>query len=55
MALIFGAALLFFGLYKQCLCKLPLTKLIMDLSGLGIQICMALVYVVGWRNDICET
>jgi hypothetical protein len=54
MALIFGTAILFFGFFKQCLCKLPLTKLIMDLSGLGIQICMALVYVA-WRNDVCET
>jgi hypothetical protein len=54
LALIFGAVILLFGFFKQCLCKLPCTKIIMDVSGFGVQISMALVYVA-WSNEICDT
>jgi hypothetical protein len=53
LALLFGAAILLFGFFKQCLCKLPCTQIIMDLSGLGVQISMALVYVA-YANEICD-
>jgi hypothetical protein len=53
LALIFGAVILLFGFFKQCLCKIPCTKIIMNISGFGVQISMALVYVA-WANKLCD-
>lgn len=54
MALVFGLLLVFFGFFKQCLCKLPCSQLIMDISGTGVQISLALVWPV-WRSEPCKT
>lgn len=53
MAFGFGGVLLLFGFFKQCLCKLPCTKLMMDISATGVQICLALVYVI-WMSEACD-
>ena len=53
MAIGFGGVLLVFGFFKQCLCKLPFTQPLMDLSATGVQICLALVYVI-WLSDACD-
>lgn len=54
MALGFGAILLVFGFFKQCICKLPCTQPLMDLSATCVQICLGLVYVI-WLSDACDT
>lgn len=48
-----GAVLLLFGVFKQCLCPLPCTQLIMDISGSMVQIMLALVYVL-WVTEACN-
>jgi hypothetical protein len=52
-ALIFGCLILLLGFFKQCLCKIPCTNIIMNISGFGVQISMALVYVA-WANKLCD-
>lgn len=53
MAFGFGGVLLVFGFFKQCLFPLPCTELLMDLSSTGVQICLALVYVI-WLSEACD-
>jgi hypothetical protein len=54
MALAFGSILFVFGFFKQCICPLPCTQPLMDLSSSCVQICLALVYVI-WLTDACDT
>lgn len=49
----FGGILLVFGFFQQCIIPLPCTQLLMDLSATGVQICLALVYVI-WLSDACD-
>jgi hypothetical protein len=53
MAFGFGGILLVFGFFKQCLFPLPCTHLLMDLAATGVQICLALVYVI-WMSEACD-
>lgn len=53
MGLIFGAAILFFGTFKQCICNLPCSGLILSISHLGVQIMLSLVWVVH-LNQVCD-
>ncbi|KAL3893380.1 MAG: hypothetical protein SGARI_008207 [Bacillariaceae sp.] len=48
-----GLVLLVFGFFKQCLCPLPWSQLLMDLSGFSIQIMLALVDVI-WMSKACD-
>jgi hypothetical protein len=52
IAFICGAILLVFGFFQQCLCPLPCTQLLMDVSGGLVQLMLALVYVI-WATDAC--
>lgn len=53
MALIFGCVLGFFGFFNQCLCPLPCSQRILDLSSVGVQIGLALTWPM-IRSDICD-
>ena len=53
MSFVFGGVLLVYGFFKQCLCPLPCTQLLMDISSTGVQICLALVYVI-WLSEACD-
>ncbi len=53
MAFGFGGILLVFGFFKQCIFPLPCTHLLMDLAATGVQICLALVYVI-WLSEACD-
>lgn len=53
MALAFGCALLFFGGFRQFFCKLPCTRLVLTISNIGVQIMLALVWVVH-ANGMCN-
>jgi hypothetical protein len=52
LALVFGAAILFFGVFKQCLCNLPFSGLILSVSYLCVQISLALVWVI-YDTSVC--
>ena len=52
LALVFGAAILFFGVFKQCFCNLPGSGLILSVSYLCVQISLALVWVI-YDSNIC--
>lgn len=52
MALILGCILTFYGFFKQCLCPLPCSQIIMDISGVLLQISLALVWPM-IRSDVC--
>ena len=54
MALILGCIFTFFGFFKQCLCPLPCSQIIMDISGVGVQISLALVWPM-IRSNVCKT
>lgn len=43
-----------FGFFKQCLCPLPCSQILLDLSGIAVQISLALVWPV-WRTSFCST
>ena len=49
-----GLVLLVFGFFKQCLCPLPCSQFLMDLSGFSVQIMLALVYVI-WLSKACDS
>ena len=53
MALIFGIILAIFGFFNQCLCPLPCTQRVLDLSGLGVQVGLILTWPM-IRSDVCE-
>ena len=53
LAFVFGAILLVFGFFKQCICPLPCTQAMMDLSGAFVQIMLALVYFI-WLTEACN-
>jgi hypothetical protein len=53
MAFGFGGVLLVFGFFKQWIVPLPCTRLLMDVSAMGVQICLALVYVI-WLSEACD-
>ena len=53
MGLILGCILTFFGFFKQCLCPLPCSQIIMDISGVALQISLALVWPM-IRSDVCQ-
>ena len=53
MALILGCILAVFGFFKQCLCPLPCSQIIMDISGVALQISLALVWPM-IRSDVCQ-
>ena len=48
-----GLILTVFGFFKQCLCPLPCSQIIMDLSATGVQIMLALVYVI-YLTEACN-
>mmetsp|Transcript_14176 Transcript_14176/g.26527 ORF Transcript_14176/g.26527 Transcript_14176/m.26527 type:complete len:227 (-) Transcript_14176:330-1010(-) len=48
-----GLVLFVFGFFKQCLCPLPCTQLLMDISGAAVQIMLALVYTL-WLTEACN-
>ncbi|KAL7497875.1 hypothetical protein ACHAWT_009118 [Skeletonema menzelii] len=54
MGFILGCILAFFGFFKQCLCPLPCSQIIMDISGIGLQISLALVWPM-IRSQVCKT
>lgn len=54
MAFILGCILTTFAFFKQCLCPLPCSQIIMDISGLMLQISLALVWPM-IRSQVCET
>jgi hypothetical protein len=54
MGLILGCILTFFGFFKQCLCPLPCSQIIIDISGVAVQISLALVWPM-IRSDVCQT
>jgi len=54
MGLILGCIFTFFAFFKQCLCPLPCGQLIMDISGIGVQISLALVWPM-IRSNVCQT
>jgi hypothetical protein len=54
MALVFGAILAVFAFFNQCLLPLPCTQKILDLSGLGVQISLALTWPM-IRSDVCDS
>lgn len=54
IALIFGVAILFFGVFKQCICNLPCAGLILGISHLGVQIMLSLVWVIH-LGDACNS
>ncbi|CAB9496201.1 expressed unknown protein [Seminavis robusta] len=53
MALIFGCILAVFGFFNQCLCPLPCSQKILDLSGVGVQIGLALTWPM-IRSSVCD-
>ena len=53
MALIFGIILAVYGFFHQCLCPLPCSQKILDLSGLGVQIGLLLTWPM-IRSDVCD-
>jgi hypothetical protein len=53
LGLIMGCILTFFAIFKQCLCPLPCSQCILDLSGLGLQISLALVWPM-IRSTVCD-
>jgi hypothetical protein len=53
LAVVFGCIVVVFGFMKQCLFQLPCTQPIMDLSGVCIQLFLALVYVI-YLTDTCS-
>ena len=53
MGLIFGCILTFFGFFKQCLCPLPLGNKLIDISGVMLQISLALVWPM-IRSSVCK-
>ena len=54
MALIFGIVMAVFGFFHQCLCPLPCSQRMLDLSGLGVQIGLALTWPM-IRSDVCDS
>ena len=54
MALGFGGVLILLGVFKQCIVPFPATALLMDVSAAGVQICLALVYVL-WMSEACTS
>jgi hypothetical protein len=53
MALAFGCILTFFGFFNQCLCPLPLGQRLMDISGVGVQLSLALTWPM-IRSSVCD-
>ena len=53
MALIFGCLLTFFGFFNQCLCPLPCGQRLMDISGVGVQLSLALTWPM-IRSSVCD-
>lgn len=53
MALVFGCVLAVFGFFNQCLCPLPCSQRVMDLSGVGVQIGLALTWPM-IRSEVCD-
>ena len=54
MALIFGCILTFFGFFQQCLCPLPCGRILIDVSGVMVQISLALVWPM-IRSNVCDS
>ena len=53
MALVFGCILTFFGFFNQCLCPLPCGQRLMDISGVGVQLSLALTWPM-IRSSVCD-
>ena len=53
MALIFGITLAVYGFFHQCLCPLPCSQRILDLSGFGVQLGLFLTWPM-IRSDVCD-
>jgi len=53
MALVFGCILAVFAFFNQCLCPLPCSQRIIDLSGLGVQIGLCLTWPM-IRSNVCD-
>mmetsp|Transcript_51476 Transcript_51476/g.95266 ORF Transcript_51476/g.95266 Transcript_51476/m.95266 type:complete len:235 (-) Transcript_51476:328-1032(-) len=53
MALCFACIFLFFLLFKQCLCPLPCSQPIMDITGTLTNISLALVWPI-IRSSVCD-
>ena len=44
IALAFGLVMMIFAFFNQCLCRCPKSQFVMDLSGVAVQICLALTW-----------
>lgn len=53
MGLCFGCVLLFVGFFKQCIVPLPCSQILMDISGMGSSVSLALVWPIA-RSDVCS-
>lgn len=53
MALVFGSLLALFAFFNQCLCPLPFTQPILDISGAGVQVSLALTWPMV-RTAACD-
>ena len=53
MALVFGCILTFFGFFNQCLCPLPCGQRLIDISGVGVQLALALTWPM-IRSSVCD-
>lgn len=53
MGLVFGCILAVFGFFNQCLCPLPCTQKILDISGVATQISLALTWPM-IRSSLCD-
>jgi len=53
MALVCGCILACFAFFNQCLCPLPCTQHIMDITGAGVQIGLALTWPM-IRSEVCD-
>eukprot|EP00980_Cylindrotheca_fusiformis_P019126 scaffold6472_cov75-Cylindrotheca_fusiformis.AAC.5 len=53
IACVFGTFMMICALFQQYLCPLPKSQLLMDISALGAQVCLGLVYAL-WYSKLCS-
>eukprot|EP00980_Cylindrotheca_fusiformis_P019124 scaffold6472_cov75-Cylindrotheca_fusiformis.AAC.3 len=53
IACVFGTFMMICALFQQYLCPLPKSQLLMDISALGAQVCLGLVYAL-WHSKLCS-
>ena len=54
LALLFGAIMVIFGFFKQCLFPLPCSQCLLDISSTCIQLSLALVYLIWFSPTYCR-